>query len=78
MATSVIAGVVYDDAGQPAPDRIVRIYSRSTGAMLGETVTQGGPVQTTVDPYWNDVILAMHMSGPDGATTFADEKGGGG
>ena len=76
MATSVIAGVVYDDAGQPAPDRIVRIYSRSTGAMLGETVTQGGPVQTTVDPYWNDVILAMHMSGPDGATTFADEKGG--
>ena len=36
---SIIAGVVYDDAGQPAPGRIVRIYSRSTGAMLGQCVT---------------------------------------
>lgn len=76
MATSVIAGVVYDDAGQPAPDRIVRIYSRSTGAMLGETITQDGPPPTPGDPYWGDVVLAMHMNEPDGATTFADEKGG--
>lgn len=76
MATSVISGVVYDDAGQQAPDRIVRIYSRSTGAMLGETVTQGGPLPTPGDPYWGDVVLAMHMNEPDGATTFADEKGG--
>ncbi|WP_297360308.1 hypothetical protein [Thauera sp.] len=36
---SIIAGVVYDDVGQPAPSRIVRIYSRSTGAMLGQCVT---------------------------------------
>jgi hypothetical protein len=76
MATSVIAGVVYDDAGQPAPDRIVRIYSRSTGAMLGETITQDGPLPTPEDPYWGDVVLAMHMNEPDGATAFTDEKGG--
>ena len=27
------------------------------------------------DPYWNNVVLAMHMDGDDGATTFTDAKG---
>ena len=27
------------------------------------------------DPYWNNVVLAMHMDGTDGSTTFTDVKG---
>lgn len=27
------------------------------------------------DLYWDDVVLAMHMDGIDGSTTFTDEKG---
>lgn len=27
------------------------------------------------DPYWNSVVLAMHMDGADASTTFVDEKG---
>jgi hypothetical protein len=27
------------------------------------------------DPYWNNVVLAMHMDGTNGSTTFTDEKG---
>lgn len=29
----------------------------------------------TMDPYWNKVVLAMHLDGADGATVFTDEKG---
>lgn len=46
---STVAGVVYDDVGQPAAGRIVRIYSRSTGAMLAQCVTDvSGAYQTSV------------------------------
>jgi hypothetical protein len=27
------------------------------------------------DPYWDQVVLAMHMDGADNGTTFTDEKG---
>lgn len=27
------------------------------------------------DPYWNNVVLACHFDGSNGATTFTDEKG---
>ena len=27
------------------------------------------------DPYWNNVVLEMHMDGANGATTFTDAKG---
>lgn len=27
------------------------------------------------DPYWNNVVLAMHMDGANGSTTFTDGKG---
>lgn len=27
------------------------------------------------DPYWNNVVLAMHMDGTNGSTTFTDGKG---
>lgn len=27
------------------------------------------------DPYWDNVVLAMHMDGVDGSTTFTDVKG---
>ena len=27
------------------------------------------------DPYWDSVVLAMHMDGTNGSTTFTDEKG---
>ncbi len=27
------------------------------------------------DPYWNQVVLALHMDGTNGSTTFVDEKG---
>lgn len=27
------------------------------------------------DPYWNNVVLAMHMDGTNGSTTFTDAKG---
>lgn len=27
------------------------------------------------DPYWDNVVLAMHMDGTNGSTTFTDEKG---
>jgi len=27
------------------------------------------------DPYWNSVVLAMHMDGTNGSTTFTDQKG---
>jgi hypothetical protein len=29
----------------------------------------------TCDPYWDNVVLAMHMDGTDNGTTFTDEKG---
>lgn len=29
----------------------------------------------TCDPYWDNVVLAMHMDGADNGTTFTDEKG---
>jgi len=33
----------------------------------------GGPV--ILDPYWGSVVLAMHMDGINGSTTFTDVKG---
>lgn len=27
------------------------------------------------DPYWSSVVLALHCDGPNGSTTFTDEKG---
>lgn len=27
------------------------------------------------DPYWSNVVIAMHMDGADASTTFVDEKG---
>lgn len=33
------------------------------------------PVKTYLDPYYDNVVLNMHMNGPSGSTAFVDEKG---
>lgn len=42
--------------------------------MLVNPYLAGGSAPAT-DPYWANVILAMHMDGVDASTTFTDEKG---
>jgi hypothetical protein len=44
-----IGGIVYDENGQPAPGRFMRLLRRTNGARA-ELVTQGWPVRGT-DPY---------------------------
>lgn len=33
------------------------------------------PVKTYLDPYYDSVVLNMHMNGPSGSAAFVDEKG---
>ena len=45
--------------------------SLSTTAM---TVVSGD-VTVMTDPYWEQVVALLHFDGPDGSTTFTDQKG---
>lgn len=55
------------------------ISDATTGAFT--LPTYDGSAHTVIalpvegDPYWDSVVLAMHMDGTNGSTTFTDEKG---
>ena len=62
------------DFGVVQTEIFVKVYQLSTN------VGSGYPLVGTIgipgaDPYWDDVVLALHMDGSNGGTTFADEKG---
>ena len=68
-----INGTVYDDAGVGAAGRVVRVYRRDTGALLGATVTSNGEA-TPGDTDYPSVVLLARADGSDGATTFIDKS----
>ena len=68
-----INGTVYDSSGAGAAGRVVRVYRRDTGALLGETVTSNGEA-TPGDTDYPSVVLLARADGSDGATTFVDKS----
>jgi hypothetical protein len=50
------------------------VFSGNASVETGSVGFNGGV--TGGDPYWNQTVLAMHMDGTNGSTTFVDEKGG--
>lgn len=70
---AVINGVVYDGAGAPAAGRIVRLYRRDSGALLGSAVTSDG-LPIPGDAHFDEVSLLLHFDGANGSTTFTDSS----
>lgn len=68
-----ISGTVYDDAGAPAAGRIVRVYRRDTGELLGSAVTSDG-IPIAGDTHYANVSLLLHCDGADGSTVFTDSS----
>lgn len=60
-----------------------QVVSNATTGAYSITTLDGTPHFAVVhdgavvvgDPYWNNVVLAMHMNGENNGTTFIDEKG---
>lgn len=66
----VISGIVYDDAGAAVDGRVVRLYNRATGALVGETVS--GPSLGGVEPTtWNPADKASSSTLSNGNLTSA-------
>lgn len=68
---SAVSGMVYDSGGAPASGRILRVYRRDTGALLGSAVSSDGNAIDGDDEYAN-VEFLLNLNGTDGATTFTD------
>lgn len=54
--------------------RITKI-ARYLGNFTPPQTTFPAYARTYLDPYWNNVVLGMHMDGADNGTTFADVTG---
>lgn len=67
-----VGGMVRDKDGTPV-SRVVRLYRRDTGALLGQTDSAGGPA-IAGDDHYDSVSLLMHFDGADGSTTFIDSS----
>lgn len=68
-----ISGTVYDHIGAAASGRIVRVYRRDTGTMLGDAVTSDG-LPIAGDTHYANVSLLLHCDGADGSTVFTDNS----
>lgn len=89
---AMISGTTKDSAGAFAPRavRVYRksdgalagatTSHSTTGAFaipaLDDTAHYAIAHDTDADPYWDKVVLAMHMDGANGSTVFTDLKGG--
>lgn len=69
-----ISGMIYDDTGAPASARVVRLYRRDNGMLLGETRTGDGS-PAPADPYWDFVVDIMRGAGTHGANIVGTDKG---
>ncbi|MES3031912.1 MAG: LamG domain-containing protein, partial [Patescibacteria group bacterium] len=67
-----------DAGGVPYPGAIddVRIFNRavSTAEILRLYKMGSGLVVKNLDPYYNSVVLLLHMNGANGSTTFTDSS----
>ncbi len=69
----VLQGMVYAADGEPAVGRVVRVYRRDTGALLGQTNTKDGSNEGA-DPHYSSVGLLLLCEGSNGATSLADSS----
>lgn len=65
-----VSGTVKDDTGSPVAGRIVRVYRRDTGELLGDDITGDGT--GGVDPEFANVSCLLHFDGPSDSTVFTD------
>lgn len=86
-----LIGTVTDANGNPASRPVIAIprnrasvsYATISDATTGAFTLPAydGSEHTVIalpvegDPYWDNVVLALHMDGANGPTTFTDEKG---
>lgn len=67
----VVSGTVKED-GDPVAGRVVRVYRRDTGALLGESESSDGEGPT--DTHFGNVSLLLHCDGPNNSTSFTDSS----
>lgn len=69
----LIAGSVRDGDGLPV-NRVVRVYRRDSGALLGATNSAGGPA-VPADASYSQVTTLCRFYGVNGGISFPDDKG---
>lgn len=70
MAT--IKGMVYDSFGLPAPGRIIRVYRRDSGSLIGTTKSMDAVPDP--DNNYSNVTLLLHMDGIPGSSHIKDSS----
>ena len=70
MAT--ISGTVYDASGLPGPGRIIRVYRRDSGALIGTTRSMDAIPDP--DDNYSNVTLLLHMDGNPGSSLIKDSS----
>lgn len=68
-----VSGVVTEE-GVGVIGRVVRVYNRSTGALLVETASTDGVIPPPADQHYESVTSQLRFEGANNSTVFTDDK----